>query len=240
MNIVPQEYWDAGYENIAIRKASDTDPISQVIRAYIPPAQPNGHAFEIGCYPAQFLCVLGDMGYTLNGVDATPRVAALPVALANLGYTTGKFENNRFEDLDKVKYDVVASFGFIEHFTNWPAVIKAHTEFLKPGGYLIITTPNFKGLFQYLYHRLVDNPNLERHVVSSMSPRKWKKQLERAGMTVIASGYTGNFFWDEAQRNSIFYRVVKRAFTRIFKLVNSIAPNHPSIGSYCYIVAKSK
>ena len=240
MNIVPQIYWDNGYSNSSIQKAPDDDPLTECIKNNIPSAKSGQQAFEIGCFPGRFLCILGDLGYTLNGVDATPAIHNFEKSLNYLGYKTNKFENKNYEEAEKVKYDVVASFGFIEHFTNWDEVIKDHVAFLAKDGYLIITTPNFKGLFQYLYHRLVDNANLNRHVVSSMSPKKWKKILENCGLNVISCGYIGHDFWDETNNRNLPYKVINRLTKYLFKFINKVKPNHSSIASHCYIIARYK
>ena len=240
MNIVPQTHWDSGYCSSFIRKAPDNEPLTQLIKNNIPIAKPNQQAFEIGCFPGRFLCILGDLGYTLNGVDTTPYIDNFEKSLNFLGYNTNKFENKNYEEAEKVKYDVVASFGFIEHFTNWGEVIKDHVDFLAKDGYLIITTPNFKGLFQYLYHRLVDNANLNRHVVSSMSPKKWKAILENCGLNIISSGYIGHDFWDETINRNLWYKVINRLAKYLFKFINKVKPNNSSIASYCYIIARQK
>jgi len=39
-------------------------------------------------------------------------------------------------------FDVVASFGFIEHFENPGSVVARHLELLRPGGILLISVPN--------------------------------------------------------------------------------------------------
>lgn len=203
-------------------------------------AKEHQQAFEIGCFPGRFLCVLGDLEYVLSGVDTTPYVDNLQKSLEILGYKTNTFENKNYRDAQKARYDVVASFGFIEHFKNWEEVIKDHIDFLAPNGYLIITTPNFKGFFQYIYHWLLDKENLNRHVIASMSPKKWRRILESCHLKVIASGYAGHDFWNESKRYNLFYRLINKLTRYLFKFVNFVKPAHSSIASYCFIVARNK
>jgi 2-polyprenyl-3-methyl-5-hydroxy-6-metoxy-1,4-benzoquinol methylase len=240
MNIVPQTHWNASYANAVVQKALDSEPLTLLIKKYIPAAKENQQAFEIGCFPGRFLCVLGDLGYVLSGVDTTPYIVSFQNSLEVLGYQTNSFENKNYKDAQKACYDVVASFGFIEHFKNWEEVIKDHIDFLAPKGYLIITTPNFKGFFQYLYHSLFDKENLNRHVIASMSPKKWRKILESRQLEVIASGYVGHDFWNESKHYNLFYRFANKLTQCLFKFVNFVRPAHPSIASYCFIVARNK
>lgn len=238
MNIVPQEHWDNGYCNFVIEKASDSDPITKLLKKHIPRAKHDQQAFELGCFPGRFLCVLGDLGYTLNGVDTTSSMHNFEKSLNSLGYKTNLIENKNYTDAQINNYDVVASFGFIEHFTNWEEVINSHVLHLASNGYLIITTPNFKGLLQYIYHLVIDKKNLDRHITASMSPKKWKKILTNSGLMVISNGYIGYGFWDESNRYSLPFRLIRKIATVFFKIVQKICPDHSSIASYCYIVAK--
>lgn len=59
--------------------------------------------------------------------------------------------------------DVVSSFGFIEHFTNWREVLAKHAEPVADDGHLIIEAPNFTGAFQRWLHVNFDKANSARH-----------------------------------------------------------------------------
>jgi len=39
------------------------------------------------------------------------------------------------------RFDLVYSFGFIEHFNDWPGMIRRHAELVAEGGCLFLTTP---------------------------------------------------------------------------------------------------
>ena len=60
------------------------------------------------------------------------------------GYTGDNIEyimEDIFELKTDRRFDIVCSFGLIEHFTDKKAVIDVHKEFLKDDGYLIILIP---------------------------------------------------------------------------------------------------
>jgi SAM-dependent methyltransferase len=48
--------------------------------------------------------------------------------------------------LKSKKFDIVCSFGFIEHFHNPKKALEIHADFLKPGGLLICLIPNLYGI----------------------------------------------------------------------------------------------
>jgi len=61
------------------------------------------------------------------------------------------------------KFDVVCSFGVVEHFEDTAGTLKSFAKFVKPGGILITTMPNFKGATGYL-HKILNKPVNDIHV----------------------------------------------------------------------------
>lgn len=217
--------------------------IDALIKKYIP-ATTEGCCIEIGSYPGPFLSTFGDLGYTLNGIDFHPdNTKGLPSWLQSLQYKTDQFLCVDFFDFKPTqKYDVVASFGFIEHFVNFESVIATHNALVKENGYLIITTPNFKGRIQYWLHKNFDKQNLALHNTESMNPLKWKKQLEDDGFEIIYYGYFGDFwFWHAPEKLSSFRRkmlwFIDRTVPRIRKVLWF---QSPGFSAYAGIVAKKK
>ncbi len=192
-----QEFWvsDRGYNFNFQRHTGHA--YDKLILKYIPDTK-NGTCLEIGSYPGPHLTTFGDLHYTLNGVDFNPDNAkGLPAWLKKEGFKVGHFAA---EDLFQFKtdelYDVVCSFGFIEHFINYEEVIQRHIDLTKINGYVLITTPNFRGRIQYWLHKTFDKENLSIHNVKSMRPDLWANQLEENGFEILYQGYFGGFwFW---------------------------------------------
>jgi L-malate glycosyltransferase len=144
MNKAPQSYWDKQSEAVEFTPLHISGPIRLLLNQYIPACE-QGTAFEAGCYPGRFLAAFGDRGYTLSGLDTTPRVAETRGVLKKNNYKIGDLSNGNFFDLPtNKKYTVVSSFGFIEHFENYLAVIKKHCLHVENNGYLAITAPNLR------------------------------------------------------------------------------------------------
>ncbi|RZL52555.1 MAG: methyltransferase domain-containing protein [Pedobacter sp.] len=138
------------------------------------------------------------------------------------------------------RYNVVCSFGFIEHFRNWRDVIRLQASLVDNGGLIIITTPNFSGFFQFWYHKILDKENLDRHIQESMNPNKWKEIVIEEGFDVIDYGYIGFEFWDENPKKNFVERILKRVLIHVAKCINRLTPNHRTTASYCYLVARRK
>ena len=160
-----------------------------------------GSAFEIGCYPGKFLIWLSlELGYTVSGVDLTPRVEVLPKYMRSLGVKVGTItRGDAFAVPAAPEHDLVCSFGFVEHFENYPDVLRRHSEFLRPGGWLVISCPNFRR-GQHVLHTLLDAQNMRRHHLPAMSFDAWRGALEPAGFEIVRTAYVGTCeFWAESE-----------------------------------------
>jgi len=83
-------------------------------------------------------------------------------------------------------FDVVVSFGVLEHFKDTTACISAFSKFLKPGGLLITNIPNLCGL-NGLIQKMINRPIFDIHVPLD------KKSLVRVhqinGLRIISCDY---------------------------------------------------
>ncbi len=234
-NLVLQKIWDDSYLQYPLNVAKKTDPVRIWLEEKIP--RDKKTCFEIGCFPGRYLAVFGIHGYELNGIDSTPRINNdLLYWLKTQKFKIGKFYNQDFLKFrETIKFDVVCSFGFIEHFVEWKEIIRKHTYLVNNEGYLIISTPNFRGFVQKHLHKLLDNENYNRHNLCSMNPGEWKIILEKEGFEVIYYGYFGGFkFWTNNSKKKIFEKIISKILTILFKNL----PNSEYYSSFCGIVAK--
>jgi len=101
-------------------------------------------------------------------------------------------EADLFEYKTEKLYDLVLSFGLIEHFNNTKAIIETHLQFLKPGGVLFITLPNFKSVNGWV-QRKFDRENYDKHNINSMDPQLLADYCKQLGLTEVESYYHGKF-----------------------------------------------
>lgn len=197
-----QEEWDKQYERSksALLDYHEPKVFKDVFSRYL---VHGGSCFEIGCYPGDFLIYLGKtFNYVVSGIDATPFVRSLNEKIVDNGVDIGEIIHGDFFQMSQqTQYDVVCSFGFIEHFEDTEDLIARHVRFVKPGGTLIISSPNFRGM-QHLLHRALDKENLDKHNLLAMDLNRWTKALQRNNMIVEFRGhYMTADFWVE-QSNS--------------------------------------
>ncbi|MDB4922601.1 class I SAM-dependent methyltransferase [Mucilaginibacter sp.] len=108
-------------------------------------------------------------------------------------------------------YDMVLSFGLIEHFNDTKAIIETHLQFLKPGGVLFITLPNFKSVNGWV-QRKFDKENYDKHNINSMDLQLLTDSCKQLGLKEVEAYYHGRFtVWleNKAERTGLVKALVK-------------------------------
>jgi len=139
-------------------------------------------------------------------------------------------EADLFDYEVKEPYDMVLSFGLIEHFNDTKAIIESHLQFLKPGGVLFITLPNFKSINGWV-QRNFDKENYDKHNISSMDPKLLAGYFKELGLKEVQSNYHGKFtVWleNKAEQSTLAKALVKtiwvvgKIFTRIVPVESKV------------------
>jgi len=148
-------------------------------------------------------------------------------------------EADLFEYQPKKLYDMVLSFGLIEHFNDTKAIIETHLPFLKPGGVLFITLPNFKSVNGWV-QRKFDKENYDKHNINSMDPTKLADYCRQLGLTEVESYYHGRFtVWlENKSEQGAFAKAVVKTIWLAGKLFTKIVPMESKTLSP-YIVVKA-
>lgn len=101
-------------------------------------------------------------------------------------------EGDLFQYQPEALYDLVLSAGLIEHFNDTKDIIARHVNFLKPGGTLFITLPNFTGVNGWV-QRKYDAENYSKHNISSMDPNLLAQCCNTLGLKNVKSYYYGRY-----------------------------------------------
>jgi len=120
-------------------------------------------------------------------------------------------EADLFSYKTEKQYDMVTSFGLIEHFSDTRDIIQRHLQFLKPGGVLFITLPNFKGVNGWV-QRMFDRSNYDKHYIESMNTDLLTQYCRELGLKEVGSYYHGKFsVWLEnrSQQNGLVKGLIK-------------------------------
>ena len=130
-------------------------------------------------------------------------------------------EEDVFSYMPKNDYDLVCSFGFIEHFTDLEKVLQSHLKFMKAGGTLLVTLPNFCGI-NGLLQKVFDPANLAIHNLAVMDLTLLRGQLYNLGMEDIrVEYYPSTQVWLEGLRKrNLIVRAIVRIVNESVKLLS--------------------
>jgi SAM-dependent methyltransferase len=138
------------------------------------------------------------------------------------------------------QFDLVLSCGLIEHFNDTADIINRHINFVKPGGTLFITLPNFKALNGW-FQKEYDRENYDKHNISCMDPEFLASICQKAGLTVVQSKYFGNFsLWlEDEKQKPLGVRLFKKSLWLAGKVLTKLVPfNSKQLSPYIILEAR--
>ncbi len=224
MNYTDKKFWDE-YFNRHGRKPSivENSPFSDIFNKYLVPDK-NKTILEIGCADSIFLCYLAKkFGYQAYGIDYSEAIIRTADLFKFNGLSEPKlYKEDLFSWRPDIKFDVVCSFGFIEHFDDINQVIKKHAELVVSGGKLIITLPHFAHA-QYFLHWLIDRENLKKHNTKVMNLDSIRKAIMRSGMKIEYLSYYKTFgFWTENNHMNKISKTLNWLIIKSGKIITKI------------------
>lgn len=125
---------------------------------------------EIGCAPGRFLAwVAVELGARVSGLDYSPTgLAAAKRVLDEIGVAADlRCEDVLQNSFEPWSFDIITSFGLIEHFDNPSPVVEKYLELVAAGGTALIVIPDYSGVYGRL-QRLFDPENLDIHNLAIM------------------------------------------------------------------------
>ncbi|NEU10328.1 methyltransferase domain-containing protein [Flavihumibacter sp. R14] len=151
-------------------------------------------------------------------------------------------ESDLFEYEPEKQYDLVLSCGLIEHFEDTRDIIARHLRFLKPGGTLFITLPNFRSVNGWV-QKTFDKENYLKHNINCMDPVLLEGILKDLNLEVRKAGYWGRYsVWLENKKEK---SALVKAFIKTIWLAGKIATKiipveSGSLSPYIVLEAKKK
>jgi len=197
LNLTEVVFWENYWKGIKLPVKVDYNfsfdrSLAQALSKYAPL---KGRAFEVGCAPGKWLAYVAESaGLEVGGIEYSD--AGAVATLENLKLMGIKTDSVISGDFFLVEpnnvYDVVMSFGFIEHFDNVDDVVRKHLSWLKPGGILILGVPNFSGL-NGLVQSILDKEILDKHNLNIMNLAYFKQLAIECNLDPLFVDYIGSF-----------------------------------------------
>lgn len=145
---------------------------------------------EIGCANSVWLPYFAkEFGFNVYGIDYSEiGCRQAREILSSVGVNGEIICADFFKPPEKLlnSFDVVVSFGVIEHFQDTAASISMLARFLKPGGIMINNIPNVMGLVGLL-QKWLNRPVFDIHV--PLDIEGLQKSHLRAGLEVLDCNY---------------------------------------------------
>ena len=163
----------------------------QMLRRFRP--DPSGMLLlDIGCSSGIFLGEARSTGMVCMGAELSPDTAAFAQRHFNLPVHQGDWRDAGFAD---ASFDVVTLFDVIEHLPDPLQELKGLHRIVKPGGLLLLSTPDIDGLFPRASYPLANKldywPHPEPpHHLFQFSQKTLTAMVEKAGFTVEGGKHT--------------------------------------------------
>ena len=169
-----QALWDAAWKlpiraRLPSRLNVSVLNLTRLLKKHV---RPGSRYLEIGCAPGKMLAwVASVLKAEVTGLDySEPGIANCRALFDALGLKVNLHHDDLFDNhLPPASFDVVTSFGVIEHFDDPRPAVQRHLDLVKPGGLALITVPNFSEIYGSL-QRWCDAPNLAMHNLEIMNP----------------------------------------------------------------------
>lgn len=141
--------------------------------------------------------------YTVSGAEANRRLFKGNNLPAENIFEEDFFLDG-FHERFKGFYDIVFSFGFVEHFADVSGVIERHLNLLKKGGILVVTIPNLQGKVNNILCQFFNNEILSKHNLEVMELKKFNSLFNTGKLKGLYCNYYGVFSFSFFGAKKIF------------------------------------
>jgi 2-polyprenyl-3-methyl-5-hydroxy-6-metoxy-1,4-benzoquinol methylase len=140
---------------------------------------PGAQLLDIGCGNGSFLLQMRSLGWEVSGVEPDPKAAEQACA-AGLNVQAGLLPQ---ASLPEGCFDAAILAHVIEHLHDPVATLRQCWKLLKPGGTLVICTPNYESRGCALFGPCWRGLETPRHLVLFTEKSLWQA-MERCGFSV--------------------------------------------------------
>lgn len=166
------------------------------------PAQIQGRLLDIGCGDGRMLRLMQELGWYVEGVDFDP-VAVENAKNKGLKVRLGTLENQIYPDNH---FDVITMSHLIEHVCDPLRLLLECYRILKPGGRLVVVTPNNGSWGHRIFREswLHLDPPRHLYIFSLPSLRNiiTKAGFQRARLSTIIRDANGTFLASRSIRHT--------------------------------------
>lgn len=162
----PESYWYAPDQTITARLEEIyrrfvlRDHVRFVAQA-LERSGETGPVLDVGCGGGLFLALLRERGFEVQGLDSSPKGAALARQRHRIEVVCGTLEDAA---LPPSRYRAVCMFHVLEHLAHPPSYLDAAHKLLRPEGRLIVQVPNAASWQSRLLRGRWNGADVPRHL----------------------------------------------------------------------------
>lgn len=192
-------YYPATYKEYAIAVDDEPDRFLRANRQYgltrrcdvITRRRPPGRLLDVGCGTGLLMNAMRHRGWDVEGVDFTPDAVRAARERFGLPVVEGTLESARFPS---ASFDAAVLWNVIEHVPDPAATIAEVARVLRPGGLIVMATPNVDAFDARIFGRHWALWEAPRHF-NLFSPTTLGRVCERHGFErVTAESVVGTWF----------------------------------------------
>ncbi len=119
-------------------------------------------------------------------------------------------------------FDIIYSFGVIEHFENPVEILELIRKLLKPGGTVITTVPNYEGLCGLLQYVISADMYHMHKRIGLKDLRSWYQTLRLEPLKIDYFGsfsLTASVAWEDFSRRSPLHYFLSKFFVRALNVI---------------------
>ena len=155
-------------------------------------AQPNGELLDVGCGNGSFLAGMKKLGWNVSGVEPDANAAKIAMDRLAVSIAVGTLEKANFSDNS---FDAITAHHVIEHMHDPIGFLRESLRLLKPGGKLVVTSPNVASWGHRVFRMSWRELDVPRHL-HIFSPQTIRICAEEVGFTVETLRTTARSTWE--------------------------------------------
>ena len=141
-------YWENAWATVRILQIKSkrrSHELHGLFKSYLPAGKKS--LFEVGCALGSWMAYFSkDFGYKVDGIELAPLAHAKTIQNLRLLGIKATVYCGDVLSFTGGPYDIVFSYGFVEHFPDTDLVLKKLGDLCKPGGYVVTAVPSMEGL----------------------------------------------------------------------------------------------